>query len=169
MKLKQSASIAILASLLFTACSDGNAPNGTIDDNRSARDSTADNGVAADAQDVASSGLAGTRWELLKIQSMDDSEWTPDDPSRYTLNFEPDGRAYMKFDCNNGNGGWSSEGASQVSFTPVASTNALCQDNGLGERYASQFEYVRSYVLRDGHLFLATMADGAIIEFRPAK
>ena len=32
---------------------------------------------------------------------------------------------------------------------------------------ASKYTLVRSYVLRDGHLFLATMADGSIIEFRP--
>ncbi|MBL8201623.1 MAG: hypothetical protein JNK40_11665 [Chromatiales bacterium] len=33
--------------------------------------------------------------------------------------------------------------------------------------YLAQFEWVRSYVMKDGHLFLATMADGAIIEFEP--
>lgn len=113
--------------------------------------------------------LAGTEWELLKIQSMDDSEWAPDDPSRYTLSLETDGKAYMQLDCNQGNASWNSEAPSQITFSLVASTSALCQDDGLSERYANQFEYVRSYVLRDGHLFLATMADGAIIEFRPAN
>jgi hypothetical protein len=28
---------------------------------------------------------------------------------------------------------------------------------------------VRSYVMKDGHLFLATMADGSIIEFEPVS
>lgn len=99
---------------------------------------------------------------------MDDTEWVPDDPSHYTLSFEPDGRACMRLDCNRGNAGWGSEAAGQIAFTLVASTSALCQNDGLSERYASQFEYVRSYVMRDGHLFLATLADGAIIEFQPA-
>jgi hypothetical protein len=31
-----------------------------------------------------------------------------------------------------------------------------------------QFEWVRSYVVEGGHLFLSTMADGSIIEFEPA-
>jgi hypothetical protein len=30
-----------------------------------------------------------------------------------------------------------------------------------------QFQWVRSYVLENGNLFLATMADGSIIEFEP--
>jgi para-nitrobenzyl esterase len=114
------------------------------------------------------SELAGTDWELVEIQSMDDQRWAPEDPSRYTLELARDGRATMALDCNRGRSSWSSQQAGQLEFSPVASTRALCQDNGLSERYASQFEYVRSYVLRDGHLFLATYADGAIIEFRPA-
>jgi len=32
----------------------------------------------------------------------------------------------------------------------------------------AQFAWVRSYVLEDGNLYLATMADGSIIEFAPA-
>jgi hypothetical protein len=43
----------------------------------------------------------------------------------------------------------------------------MCPPESLSERYLAQFEWVRSYVMRDGHLFLATMADGAIIEFEP--
>jgi hypothetical protein len=38
----------------------------------------------------------------------------------------------------------------------------------MDEPCRAQSPRVRSYVLRDGHLFLATMADGAILEFRPA-
>lgn len=121
----------------------------------------------ASSQTPTSNELAGTAWEMLEIQSMDDNAWAPGDPSRYTLVLEADGNAYMQLDCNRGRSTWTSEGPNQLRFGPVASTNALCQDDGLSERYAQQFEYVRSYVMRDGHLFLATLADGAIIEFRP--
>lgn len=124
--------------------------------------------AAAESQPAAGGELAGTHWELLEIQSMDDTAWKPNDPSRYTLTLEADGNAYMQLDCNRGRGGWSSTGSGQIAFKPVASTNALCQDDGLGERFAAQFEFVRSYVFRDGHLFLATLADGAIIELQPA-
>ncbi len=118
---------------------------------------------------TSNSELAGTSWEMVQIQSMDDNSWAPEDPTRYTLTLEEDGSAHMQLDCNQGRSSWSSDGAPEISFGSVASTMALCQDDGLSERYASQFEFVRSYVMRDGHLFLATMADGAIIEFRPAE
>lgn len=110
-----------------------------------------------------------TNWELLQIQSMDDSSWAPEDPSRYTLSFGEDGMASMQLDCNRGAGKWESAGPGQLTFGPIAGTRALCQDDGLSERYAAQFQWVRTYVLRDGHLYLATMADGAILEFQPAE
>ena len=31
-----------------------------------------------------------------------------------------------------------------------------------------QLPYVRSYIIKDGHLFLSLMADGGIYEFEPA-
>jgi hypothetical protein len=37
----------------------------------------------------------------------------------------------------------------------------------LHDRYLAQFPWVRSYVMKDGRLFLATMADGSIVEFEP--
>ena len=120
---------------------------------------------------LASTGLAGdldgTAWRLLNITSMNDTIDVPDDPDKYTLEFGPDGSAAMRLDCNRGTGSWSSESASQLTFGPVAATRALCVPPSLGEKYLAQFEWVRSYTMKDGHLFLATMADGSIIEFEP--
>lgn len=162
--------IAVLVSavLFLSACFNAGTKQSAPDarDRSQAPSAAGEPGAATDSP---ASELAGTKWELLKIQSMDDTSWAPAHPSRYTLLFDPGGTAYMQFDCNQGNAEWSSEGPGQLAFTLIASTSALCQDDGLSERYARQFEYVRSYLLRDGHLFLATLADGAIIEFRPAE
>ncbi|MCB1866262.1 MAG: META domain-containing protein [Chromatiales bacterium] len=111
--------------------------------------------------------LDGTSWQLVKITSMDDRVFDPDDPARYTLTLDADGTARMLADCNRGFGPWTSASAEQLQFGPVTSTRALCPQASLSEKYLAQFEWVRSYVLTDGHLFLATMADGAIIEFSP--
>jgi len=118
---------------------------------------------AANAQE-----LAGTSWRLVKIMSMDDSVYTPNHGSKYTLDLQSDGRATMQTDCNRGTGSWISESPGKVSFGTVASTRAMCPPGSISERYLAQFEWVRSYVMKDGHLFLATMADGSIIEFEPA-
>jgi heat shock protein HslJ len=111
--------------------------------------------------------LGGTTWRLVKISSMDDRVDTPDDRSKYTLEFQADGRAAMKADCNRGTGPWTSASANQLSFGPIAATRAMCPPGSLSDKYLAQFEWVRSYVIEHGHLFLATMADGSIVEFEP--
>jgi putative lipoprotein len=47
-------------------------------------------------------------------------------------------------------------------------TEAACLTLGsLHDRIAKDWAYVRSYVLKDGHLFMSLMADGGIYEFEP--
>lgn len=111
--------------------------------------------------------FAGTEWRLVEILSMDGASFKPQDRSAYTLTFAADGKMMLRADCNRGGGTWSSQGPSQLQFGPIATTRMKCSPESLFERYLAQFEWIRSYVTRDGHLFLATMADGAIIEFEP--
>jgi len=125
--------------------------------------------AAQPAADTApASELAGTEWRLVRIMEMDDSTHIPDDPVKYTLAFGADGTASILADCNRGAGSWTSDGSSQLQFGPIAATQALCPPESISEVYLAQFQWVRSYTMKDGHLFLATMADGSIIEFAPA-
>jgi len=111
--------------------------------------------------------LGGTAWQLVEIASMNDTVDRPDDPSQYTLDFIADGTALIRADCNRGTGSWNSDGERQLQFGPIASTKALCPPDSLSENYLAQLSWVRSYVMKEEHLFLATMADGSIIEFAP--
>ncbi len=113
--------------------------------------------------------LNDTRWQLISIQSMDDSTDTPDDPSAYTVAFNADQSVNIVSDCNRANGSWKSPGPGQLTFDTLAGTKVLCPPGSLDERFRAQFPWVRSYVLRDGNLYLATMADGAIIGFSPLE
>lgn len=99
---------------------------------------------------------------------MNDTVHVPDDPGRYTLRFGTGDDVSLQIDCNRGNGTWTSEGAGQLTFGPIAATRAMCPPGSLHDKFLAQFEWVRSYVIENNHLFLATMADGAIIEFEPA-
>jgi len=128
---------------------------------------TADQSVAEPENGADTASLAGTSWRLVEIKSMDDSVYAPEDPDRYTLTFGSDGSMSVTADCNRGTGSWKSESAGQLQFGVIAATQAMCPPNSLHDRFMGQFEWVRSYVLKDGHLFLATMADGSIIEFEP--
>jgi heat shock protein HslJ len=124
-------------------------------------------GVIFAPADAGADDLGGTAWRLLNITSMDDTIDVPDEPGKYTLEFEAGGRAAIRADCNRGSGSWTSAGPGQLLFGPIAATRAMCPPVSLFEKYLAQFQWVRSYVMKDGHLFLATMADGSIIEFEP--
>ena len=128
------------------------------------------------AESPRSPSLAGTIWQLTAIQSMDDAQGTTRiaDPARFTLRLDADGRASLRLDCNRGTGTWkatpSANGASgQLQFGPIAATRALCPPPHLDERVARDLAYVRSYLLKDGKLFLSLMADGGIYEWHPAR
>ncbi len=120
--------------------------------------------------------LAGTSWQLLAIQSMDDAQGTAkvNEPSRFTLEFGPDGRASLRLDCNRGTGDYravpAGDGSSgSLSFGPIAATRALCPPPHLDERIARDMAQVRSYLLKDGKLYLSLLADGGIYEWAPVR
>ena len=116
---------------------------------------------------IVSSPLAGTAWRLVQIMSMNDQVFTPDEQDKYTLAFGDDGRLSVRADCNRGQGTWSAKEPSQLELGPLAMTRALCPPGSLYDRFVGDLDFIRSYVLKDGHLFLATMTDGAILEFEP--
>lgn len=118
---------------------------------------------------IADPTLAGTAWQLVEITSMNDRVDTPDDRSLYTVEFKADGSLQIRADCNRGVGSWTSASPGQLQFSHIAATQALCPPHSLHDRYMAEFPWVRSYVIKDGHLFLATMADGSIIEFEPIE
>jgi heat shock protein HslJ len=125
----------------------------------------------ADSQASAissSPGLAGTSWQLVKFQGSDETTLTPDDRAKYIIEFGADGRLVTRIDCNRGRGTWTSSGAHQLELGPLSLTRAKCPPGSLHDQIVKQWEHIRSYVVRDGHLFLAFTADGGIYEFEPA-
>jgi len=45
----------------------------------------------------------------------------------------------------------------------------MCPPGSLHDQIVKQLPHVRSYVMKDGRLFLSLMADGGIYEFEPAR
>jgi heat shock protein HslJ len=120
--------------------------------------------------------LAGTSWELVRFQSMDDSqgETLIDEPALYTVTFGIDGRTTMRLNCNRAMGSWqaapAADGASgSLSFGMLAGTRALCPPPSLDEKLLRDLGYVRGYLLRDGELHMSLMADAGIYSWRPAQ
>lgn len=116
---------------------------------------------------AARTSLAGTAWQLVKFQGSDDKTLTPDDRSKYTVAFGTDGAVSARFDSNRGRGKWTSPDGVQLELGPLELTRAMCPQGSLHDRLVKDWSYVRSYVIKDGHLFLSLMADGGIYEFEP--
>jgi heat shock protein HslJ len=117
----------------------------------------------------APAGLGGTSWRLVKFQGGDGLTLRPDDKAKYTIALGTDGRLSARIDCNRGRGTWKSSGPPQLEFGPLALTRAMCPPGSLHDRMVKHWPYVRSYVMKDGHLFVSLMADGGIYEFEPAS
>ena len=99
--------------------------------------------------------LEGTSWQLA----------VPDG-ARYTLRFEADGVFTARIDCNRARGSWSSKGPGRLEFGDrMAMTRAECPPGSLHDQIVRQLPLVRSYVVRDGKLYLALAADGGTLEF----
>jgi heat shock protein HslJ len=135
-------------------------------------------GPAGKAQEttpsMAKNPLADTRWRLVEFQSMDDAIGTvhPLDPSLYTMRLNSDGTVAMRLNCNRAMGSWravpSGDGArGSFEFGPLAATRAICPPPSMDAQIAAQAEYVRSYLIQDGRLYLSLMADGGIYAWEP--
>ncbi len=111
--------------------------------------------------------LAGTRWQLVDIQYMDDTVVKPDAADKYTLDFSADGNVSIKADCNMLGGRYTFTSPSGLEFGPLRSTMAFCGEKSLYSRFTKDMPFVRSFVIKDGRLHLALMADGGIYQFSP--
>jgi len=116
---------------------------------------------------AAATSLAGSSWQFVKFPGSDDKTLIPADKSKYTLAFNSDGRVVARIDCNRGTGSWKSAGPNQIEIGPLAMTRAMCPGAPLTDRLPKDLGLMRSYLLKDGHLFLSLMADGGIYELEP--
>lgn len=121
------------------------------------------------APQSAADGLGGTSWQLVAFQGGDGKVLRPDDKSKYTIAFGNDGVVSMRIDCNRGRGTWKSPGRNQVEFGLLALTRAMCPPGSLHDHIVRQWGFVRSYIVKDGRLFLSLMADGGNYEFEPLQ
>jgi len=114
-------------------------------------------------------GLAGTRWKLVKFIGMNDSTKIPTNRDKYTIAFGADGKVEVQADCNRGSGKWSSPEPSALQVSQFATTRAACPPGSLSPKFLGDFQYMRSWILRNGHLYISLMADGGIYELEPLR
>ena len=123
-------------------------------------------GAFAQTAPPPAADLVGTSWQLVKFQGSDDKTLLPDIKAKYTIEFAADGLLTARIDCNRGHGTWTSPGQSRLQLGPLAITRALCAEGSLHDQIVRDLPFVRSYVIKNGHLILS-MSDGGTYEFEP--
>lgn len=111
--------------------------------------------------------LNGTRWQLVKIVYSDDTTYIAENPVLYTLDFFEPGRVAVRLNCNRANGTWKITDEGALEFGPLMMTKAMCEDMTIVDLFVRDWPFFRSYLLKDGHLFLNLFADGGVYEFAP--
>lgn len=111
--------------------------------------------------------LSGTSWRLVEFRGGDDTVLLSDDKDRYTLAFAGSGRVNVRVDCNRGFATWKSDGPGQIKFGPMGLTRMMCPPAALSDNIVKQWDHVRSYLVKNGHLYLSLMTDGGTYEFEP--
>ena len=113
------------------------------------------------------SELAGTSWKLVRLQTGDETTLVPDDGSKYTVTFGRDGRISARVDCNRASSTWKSTRANELQFGSWSRTSAKCPRGSLHDKIVTEGANVRSYSIKNGHLFLGGMAAGGYYELEP--
>ena len=113
------------------------------------------------------SGLAGTSWKLVKLQGGDEVTTVPDDGTKYTITFNSNGRVSARVDCNRGGSTWKSTRPNELQFGSWSMTRAKCPAGSLYDRIVREGAAVRTYDIKNGHLFLSGMAAGGYYELEP--
>ena len=109
--------------------------------------------------------LTGTSWQLVKFQGPDERTATPDDKSKYTVTFGSNGRIIARVDCNRASSTWRVSAKGELKFGSWSRTSAKCGPGSLHDQIVNEGADVRSFAIKDGHLFLS--GGGGYYELEP--
>jgi heat shock protein HslJ len=113
------------------------------------------------------SDLAGTSWKLVRFQAPDETTVVPGDGSKYTITFGSDGRVTARVDCNRASSTWRSPRANELQFGSWSRTSTKCGPGSLHDKIVTEGAAVRTYSIKNGHLFLSGMSAGGYYELEP--
>jgi para-nitrobenzyl esterase len=113
--------------------------------------------------------LEGTSWRLVDVETSGTSTKLTDELStRHTITFEED-RAFMRLDCNRGNGNWSAamprDGNGTINFGPIVATRAYCPRPSFGEELASELPRATGFTLMPDRESLIIRTESAVYVF----
>lgn len=123
---------------------------------------------------LAKDALSNSKWSLLEFQSMDDGIGTirPDLNSSYMMQLSDHGEMFIQLKCNSILGKWlikenQDTNSGEFRLSDLQVSKNLCDPSIFDKQMIAQLPYIRSYVLKDGYLYLSLWADGGIYKWSP--
>ncbi|HIF74901.1 MAG TPA: META domain-containing protein [Porticoccaceae bacterium] len=114
---------------------------------------------AAEAPD-----LEGSNWQLVRLKVLGGFEFSPEEPSKYVLNFRSENRLTGASDCNQFVGSWIQEG-SNLRFEPLGSTRKLCAPGSLHNNLVLYLRDSIEFSIVNGNMIVTTTTADIEIEF----
>jgi heat shock protein HslJ len=116
-----------------------------------------------DGGPTAPSEVIGPTWQLVSLQDAGSSPVVVENPSRYTLRFEADGRLAVLSDCNQCGGRHELSGIS-IKVDSLQCTLVACPPGSLDGRYRQALERAQVWSKDDDELIL--QGGGVTLHFR---
>ena len=109
------------------------------------------------ACNVVGSGLTGPVWRVTAVTTVVPA-WQGVVPAadqlRYTIQFNADGTAAIKADCNQVTATYTTTPGGSITITPGASTMAMCPEGSMGPQFVEALSTVSSYSVNGTQLTL---------------
>ena len=116
--------------------------------------------VACGSSSTSGGSLTGVTWQLTnaKFDGQSTSN-TISQPDLYTIEFQTNGTANIKADCNTANFGYSING-NQLTITSGPTTLAYCGSDSLSQPYLQALVHATSYTLQGDTLTINSGSNG---------
>ena len=128
---------------------------------------TLSSALAFEQRSSGGNPLTGTSWQLVKFQAPDERTFTPEDRSKYTIQFGGNGKVVARVDCNRASSTWKVNAKGELQFGSWSRTSAKCGAGSLHDQIVNEGGNVRTFEIKGGHLFLSGMAEGGYYELEP--
>ncbi len=127
------------------------------------KDDAAQTGDTPVTKEVVITSPVGFVWKWEGTQTPVE-RITPDDPTKYTLEFLPDTSVVAQIDCNRGHGKFQWDGQS-IAIGPLATTRMACPPGSLDGKFLQQLEAARHMFFRGDTLYMDLFADSGTMRF----
>jgi heat shock protein HslJ len=108
--------------------------------------------------------LLGIVWKWQQTLYNNDQRAVPNDPSGYTIVFQPDGTLAIRADCNRAGGNYTLENSS-LNITVTHSTRAMCPPDSLEQTFLKDLDAATIYFMRKGQLYIDLKYDTGTMRF----